>query len=216
LLVNYFGFRDTEYETLVQFAHSRGHIVIEDNAHGFFTYHFDRRTRVDATFFSLHKQFPFERGGILKIHKPEFLRLELIGSQILPYDMNPYVYNIEAISTKRISNFKLLSHLIESMTNTTDINPLFLDEKLDNVVPQSFPILINKADRNQIYYKLNDCGFGVVSLYHTLIDDLQRAEFNDAQSVSKRILNLPIHQDVDTDQYVSMIEELNKLCKAYE
>ena len=38
LIVNYFGFRDRNIQEVVSLAHERDCVVIEDNAHGFYTY----------------------------------------------------------------------------------------------------------------------------------------------------------------------------------
>ena len=59
---------------------------------------------------------------------------------------------------------------------------------------------------------MNNEGYGVVSLYHTMIDVLQNKENKEAVKLSKCILNLPVHQDVDTNQYIPMIDCLIKAC----
>ncbi len=43
LIVNYFGFRDPQYDFLVDEAKSRGNVSLEDNAHGFLTYYLEKK-----------------------------------------------------------------------------------------------------------------------------------------------------------------------------
>lgn len=64
---------------------------------------------------------------------------------------------------------------------------------------------------------MNKNGYGVVSLYHTLIPELRNdKEFIISQELSSHILNLPVHQDVNSDEYVNMLEMLLETCKITE
>ena len=69
---------------------------------------------------------------------------------------------------------------------------------------------ITKEQKEEI---MNQKGYGVVSLYHTLIEPLRNKEFGEAWDLSKCILNLPIHQDVDTNEYPNLVHELIMACK---
>lgn len=60
---------------------------------------------------------------------------------------------------------------------------------------------------------MNDSGYGVVSLYHTLIEPLQKEDYQISIDLSKRILNLPVHQDTDTSRYPEMVRLLIEFCK---
>ena len=62
-------------------------------------------------------------------------------------------------------------------------------------VPQSFPIVLHYGDRDRIYREMNAAGFGVVSLYHTLVPAIDPQLFPASAQLSRRILNLPVHQD---------------------
>lgn len=53
-----------------------------------------------------------------------------------------------------------------------------------------------RANRDAVYHGMNRDGFGVVSLYHTLIEPIAPAAFPDAHRLARRILNLPVHQDI--------------------
>lgn len=73
--------------------------------------------------------------------------------------------------------------------------------------------MIKVGNRDRIYEIMNGQGYGVVSLYHTLIEELRNSEHEDALWLSKRILNLPIHQDCDVTEYQGMMEVLVKACE---
>ena len=83
-------------------------------------------------------------------------------------------------------------------------------------VPQTFPIVILKGNRDKIYDMMNEKGYGVVSLYHTLIDELQSEVYKDTLWLSQNILNLPLHQDVDDNFYKAMMDQLINCMKELE
>ena len=194
LLIHYFGFKDKNINEIKKYALANKIMIIEDFAHAFFTFYLNPIIDFDYAFFSLHKMFPFNSGGLL------------ISKNILNYKKNyyynPFGYNINEIIQKRTSNYDFLYKQI------IDINKIkILRKSINNQIPQTFPILLPSEDiRNYSYFHLNECGFGVVSLYHTLIKEISK-NYTIEQYISKHILNLPIHQDVK-------LEDLKKLvCK---
>ena len=208
LIVNYFGFRDPSIKVLIKTAHERNCIVLEDNAHGFYTYFSKGSVGADATFFSLHKMFPFVEGGGLIVDNLETKSLHNI---ITPIDFNPFQYNYNEIARIRIENYKALLQLSKGKENY--FIPFRNESYLVDNIPQTFPILIKMGDRNKIYEIMNNAGFGVVSLYHTMIDELRTEEYSEALWISKRIMNLPVHQDVDRNKYIDMVKCLVDACE---
>lgn len=209
LIVNYFGFRDPDIKKIIDIAHERGCVVIEDNAHGFYTYFCNERIGSDVTFFSLHKMFPFTEGGGLIIENGEFdLRNSLKGK----VDFDPFIYDYNAIARKRICNYKALSRLAKEYKPYFE--PLRDEEFLKQNVPQTFPIVIKKGNRNEIYEIMNAQGYGVVSLYHTMVEELRTNAHSDAIWLSQRIMNLPVHQDVNNEFYEKMLVALAKACES--
>jgi dTDP-4-amino-4,6-dideoxygalactose transaminase len=76
------------------------------------------------------------------------------------------------------------------------------------VVPQSFPVVLCEASRDEVYQQMNDTGFGVVSLYHTLINAISPDAFPDSHWLARRILNLPVHQDATPEALEAMVTKL--------
>ena len=213
LVVNYFGFRDCSLPEIVKLAKGRECIVVEDNAHGFYTYYCNGSAGADVTFFSLHKMFPFSVGGALLIENPN---IGITASDNIhePAELNPFTYDINAIARVRKNNFCELMELMKG--NEKYFLPLRNNRDIEKNVPQTFPIVIKKGDRDTIYEIMNDAGYGVVSLYHTMIEELRNGDHGDACWLSQRIMNLPIHQDVDPTEYQGMIDRLVIACEETE
>ena len=77
----------------------------------------------------------------------------------------------------------------------------------------NFPILIEKLDRFEIYKKLVNYNIPVVSLWYKLIDEINIELYKNTHDISSKILNLPVHQDIDFDDINYILEKLNKVCK---
>jgi dTDP-4-amino-4,6-dideoxygalactose transaminase len=211
LIVNYFGFIDSRINKISEFIKKHSGWIIEDNAHGFFTYHNIQKYFSDASFFSLHKMFPFKSGGSVVIHNSSLKTFDYSGICIKDVKTNPWQYDIKAIINKRRENYNLLYDIIKNENCSSYFIPL--RGHLDDNVPQTFPIRILSGDRNKIYDLMNTEGFGVVSLYHTLIEALNEPEYQVSCMLSKQIMNLPVHQDVDSTKYQYMIKFLIRSCE---
>lgn len=212
LIVNYFGFIDPRIEELSSEIKRHKGWIIEDNAHGFFTNLYSNIGLSDATFFSLHKMFPFSKGGSLRIINERLKAFDYCGNSLCDTTTNPWLYDVKKIAFARRNNYEHLEKLINLEKYLHLFKPL--KKRLNQgIVPQTFPILIERGDRNRIYRLMNDAGYGVVSLYHTLIEPLRIEEYKSSLNLSQHILNLPVHQDVDLKHYEEMISLLAKYCE---
>lgn len=212
LRVNYFGFVDKNADYLYRLVQERGGLTITDNAHGYFTYFRHKKTLEDATFFSLHKQFPFQDGGMLRIVNNDLRTLPYSGWTVPKQNRNQWLYDSAGISEKRRNNYKYLLKASE------DYKDIFIPLKsLDNEyeVPQTFPIKLLNTDRFKVYLEMNEKGYGVVSLYHTLIEPLKDGSYPTSEALAECILNLPVHQDVEPEKYPEMLSLLAEVCRKY-
>ncbi|MEY8562510.1 hypothetical protein AALA21_05585 [Eggerthellaceae bacterium 3-80] len=213
LKVNYFGFSDPCEETLYQAVKQAGGILLEDNAHGFFTYHARLHHLCDATFFSLHKQFPFAHGGMLRVLDESLLDWAFSGSTKPRQGENPATYDIQAISVACINSFNAVEALAQQHLNLW--TPLRTLKNIAPTVPQTYPLALRNTNRFQVYLDLNEQGFGVTSLYHTLIEPLrENPRFAQSRKLADCVLNIPVHQDVDANLYPELIERLAQACQA--
>lgn len=206
VIIHYFGYVDPGYREAVALAREHGALVLEDEAHALFT---DLVGGVagrlgDAAIFSLHKMLPVESGGMLLLngdrgHENDGIRQDH-GCTVLPWE-----FDLPAIARVRVANAHQLADLLAPHREL--VEPL-REELLPGVIPQTLPVIIRKGSRDRIYQTMNAAGFGVVTLYHTLIDRIGPQEYPEAHRLSRRILNLPLHQDADREMLVRMTERL--------
>jgi dTDP-4-amino-4,6-dideoxygalactose transaminase len=203
LLVHYYGFVDPSIDKICKIARNVNAIIIEDEAHALYTDYIDGMcgNYGDFSLFSLHKMLPCLYGGMVR---------DNVGSGLLescdcalklserPIDI--LQYDLAKISKKR----KEIAKSIYEELNDID-GMSFLWPYNSSITPQTIPIVLPAKVRNDFYFVMNDSGYGVVSLYHTLIGEIIDAGFSDAFELSKRITNLPVHQDIQ-------IEDIKPMC----
>jgi hypothetical protein len=201
LLIHYFGFKDRNLDAVKQHARRHGLTIIEDFAHAFFTFRADPVVDFDHAFFSIHKLFPVDSGGLLLSRKP----LRRHGAKD-PARPDLFIYDLPRIAAKRVENYTHLARAIRGRARANGIT--LLRPSLGDAVPQTFPILLKDPRlRDRLYFEMNQSGFGVVSLYHTLIDRIGPT-FDVEHDIASRILNLPVHQDADKKDIDRMVAAL--------
>ena len=87
------------------------------------------------------------------------------------------------------------------------------DYKVFSLIPSGSNVLEIGCATGLFLKYMNENGFGVVSLYHTLIEPLHKPEFCETLWLSKHILNLPVHQDVECSKYVDMMNLMMRYLK---
>lgn len=204
LLVHYFGYVDKNIENLVVFAKKNDVIIIEDCAHALYTDYIDNKCGMysDASLYSLHKMLPYSDGGMVRINN-NIIKLKETNNFY-----NLLEYDIRKIAEKRKKNAQILETELKKEKEIEILRPI---DMYKNQTPQTYPILIKSKDKNELYHKLNEKGFGVVSLYHTMIEELRNEKYDISNKVSKRILNLPVHQDAEEKDLINMCKLLKTL-----
>lgn len=203
LLLHYFGFADANAKEVIEYAHSKGLVVIEDAAHGLYTDKINMACGRDAeyTLYSLHKMLPFAEGGVLvgngDVEMPAAIEPEL--------NYHWEEYDLTAIARKREENYNVIREELKKH-NSPYVASLY-GTLPDGIVPQTYPVVLNGVDRDKVYSVMNEKGWGVVSLYHTMIQLLQNDEFAKECWLSKHITNLPLHQDVDKEMIPEMVKD---------
>ncbi len=207
LVIHYFGFVDSAAKEIISVAKEKGMVVIEDAAHGLYTDKIGGACGRDGdyTLYSLHKMLPLSDGGILVSNGKPLPEINATVS----YDIEGY--DFKAISNIRVRNYRVIADAL----NKTAIKGVTLlrSELEDGIVPQTLPVVINGSDRDLIYAKMNDLGWGIVSLYHTMIEELKTSDFEDELWLSKHITNLPVHQDLDISLINEMVNDFARVVK---
>jgi len=210
VLIHYFGYVDPRYETAVAIAREYGVFVLEDEAHAMFT---DLIGGIcgrlgDACIYSYHKMLPVTSGGAAVINdagSPLVHKIATLGITAVPSND----FDLQRIAAKRRSNALALHGLLNARSGPlcSEIVPLF-DSPHPGEYPQTYPVLIKNASRDHLYHKMNAAGFGVVSLYHTLISQISPSLFPATARTSRHIMNLPVHQDASEEDMERMVHSL--------
>ena len=205
VIIHYFGYVDPSYAEAVRIAKEHGVFVLEDEAHAMLS---DVVGGIcgrlgDACIYSFHKILPVESGGaaIINDTRSPLAQVLTAGPECdLPCD-----FDLARIADKRRANSLVLDKLVRGLT--PEIEPL-LGTPGCREFPQSYPVMIRNGSRDRLYHEMNAAGFGVVSLYHTLISQIPSDRFPATATVSRHILNLPVHQDATEAGLESMVREL--------
>jgi dTDP-4-amino-4,6-dideoxygalactose transaminase len=215
VFIHYFGWPDIQLAEAVTLARERGALVLEDEAHALYS---DWVSGIcgrlgDAAIFSLHKMLPFSTGGWLVLNQslaPSLMERLVRSSdrESLPY--NPWDYDWYAISTMRCKIARQWLELLKPFVG--QIDPLHPSLR-EGVIPQTLPVIVSRYPRNDLYFQMNEQGLGVVSLYHTLIDEIQADIYPDSHWLAEHIMNLPVHQDITEDALETMLARLERIVR---
>jgi dTDP-4-amino-4,6-dideoxygalactose transaminase len=217
IVVPFFGRVPTGYGEAIQLGLRYGARVLEDEAHALLTDLVGGLTgrAGHGAVFSLHKFLPVVDGGLLLLNE-QLASDDLRHARSGPPDLSASdqgaltlaSYDLQAIAEVRRANAAVLAELLEALEG--DIEPLWTDFQAGEVL-QSFPTIVRHVDRDQTYERMNQAGFGVTSLYHTLVDEISREEFPDSHWLSQRILNLPVHQDATPESLQKLVLQLQSV-----
>lgn len=206
VIIHYFGYVDPSYSEAVRIAREHDVFVLEDEAHAMLS---DVVGGIcgrlgDACIYSFHKILPVESGGAAIINDPRSpLAQRLVADPDCTLPLCDF--DLNHIADKRRANSLVLDKLVRELA--PEIEPLFGAPGCREV-PQSYPVMIRDGSRDRLYHEMNAAGFGVVSLYHTLISQISPDHFPAAAKISRHILNLPVHQDASEEALESMLREL--------
>jgi dTDP-4-amino-4,6-dideoxygalactose transaminase len=213
LIIHYFGFVDENYPELISALNDRNVVSVEDSAHALLTDLVGEGCGrlAAASIFSLHKILPVTSGGLLAIPCNSSYNWISRDHDVDEHGrLDPWEYDLHEISRRRVHNYQ---YLVEKLNKYDEwIRPLRPVLK-NSEVPQTVPVRIMHGSRDDLYHSMNALGFGVVSLYHTLIDEIDRLSYSTEIALSQHILNLPIHQDISNDLLDKMVEALRTLAK---
>lgn len=213
VLIHYFGYVDPSTDAVIELAREHGIPVLEDEAHAMLTDLVGGGSgrQGDAVIFSLHKMLPLESGGLLVWNSAnDSLDRASIDEEASTFAREVESYDLWAIAQARRRNAARIHELLGPLSD--HVEPLW-GMPADTEVPQTYPVLIKSRSRDDLYQEMNERRFGVVSLYHTLISQITPEEFPESHAVAKKIMNLPVHQDVEAPQIDAMVDALAELVR---
>jgi len=206
VIIHYFGYVDPAYEDFVAAAHDAGIAVLEDEAHSMLSDIIGGicGRRSEAGIYSLHKLLPVDKGGVLFL-KNDNKKL-IANEQSRVEDIVPYwEYDLFTIAKKRRENAMALIKMLGKLAGEVDILWPVIN---DGVVPQTLPVLIKNVSRDKLYEAINLGGYGVISLYHTMIEQINKEMFPVSHGLSRKIMNLPVHQDLGNKELHELVDYL--------
>jgi dTDP-4-amino-4,6-dideoxygalactose transaminase len=204
LIIHYFGFCRNDMEDIKNICKENNILLIEDCAHAF---HLHEKESLlgeygDFSFYSIHKYLPTTSGGVLKSNSSVVINSCLPEEKrINQQDLEHYVMSdFNMIAQKRRANYEIYENKIGQFS---DVKIMYKLEVGD--IPQTFPILIKNGEREKLYFYLMDNGAPTTALYYRMIDDISQEKFPISHQIASEILNLPVHQDMET-------EDINHVC----
>lgn len=209
IVIHYFGRTEPQIALIRDLADRHGVLLVEDLAHGFFSSLGDGQAGRygHVNLFSLHKMFPFSNGGLIRYADSGLVSHQKstmpgLAERLLSYDW-------QAISRARRQVFCALTSILETMPECNSRFELMWPDLDENDVPQTLPVRILGGGRDHVYSAMNRDGFGMVSLYHTLIGPV-RDGFRNLNSLASEITNFPVHQDVNESVLPAMAESFRR------
>ena len=208
VLIHYFGRVSPATAAHAALARAHGAVVIEDEAHALFS---DLVTGAggrfgDACLLSLHKMLPLPDGGTLLVNAGADPRLHGTRRALDGYDRR----DARLVGSRRDRGAASREHGVSRAALAPlagEVDPLWPDVEPESVL-QTFPVVVRRVSRDALYHAMNAAGFGVVSLYHTMIRELSADAFPTSHVLARRILNLPVHQDATPEQMTALAAEL--------
>jgi dTDP-4-amino-4,6-dideoxygalactose transaminase len=207
VLIHYFGYRDRDSDSVARLAAQHGALLLEDEAHAMLTDLVGGTAgRLGAAcIYSLHKLLPVPSGGALVLNPgaPATLRSGWAPEPDVPsfQDMD-----LARMAAARVANARRLERMLRPLRGRVDL----LFERREGDIPQTVPVSIHGVSRDELYERMNAAGFGVVSLYHTLVDPIGRDTFPASHRLSRTILNLPVHQEADEQALSRLVAQLDR------
>lgn len=205
IVIHYFGRTVDGLDEVQDLADQHGVVLVEDLAHGLFTALGDgpAGTRGDASLFSIHKMLPIHDGGAVRYRTPDLIG----GQRSTRPDLHAELlsYDLRAIAARRRENAAAILGLLARHPLRGIRFDLLWPDIQPHDVPQTLPVRVMGGGRDDVYAAMNAAGWGMVSLYHTLIPQL-RDSYPEMLDLSLSITNFPVHQDLDPGDCAEMVE----------
>jgi dTDP-4-amino-4,6-dideoxygalactose transaminase len=205
VVIHYFGRAETQMAKVRQIADEYDLLVVEDLAHAFFTSMIGRSAGLysDMNLYSLHKMFPMPIGGMVTYSGESLVHQQ--RSTVPELAVEVMSFDWETISRRRRENFTGLVNRLNAVPEAGERFHILWSKLNEYDVPQTLPVLISGDGRDNIYTSMNNRGYGMVSLYHTLIEEV-RFSHPALQQLSRHIINFPLHQDVMTRDLDALVD----------
>jgi dTDP-4-amino-4,6-dideoxygalactose transaminase len=209
VLIHYFGRTEPRLAQVRDLAAREGVLLIEDLAHGFFSDFVggEAGSAGGASLYSLHKMLPFQDGGAMSYRDATLI----LGQRETAPELARAVldYDWKGIAAHRRATFDLVAARLAALPEHGAGFEMLWPDLRPGDVPQTLPVRVIEANRDDVYHQMNAEGYGMTSLYHTLIPELGDRHPS-MTALSRRIINFPVHQDVAAEHVDGMVRSFQK------
>lgn len=145
------------------------------------------------------------RGAIKRLaHRDKGNSINVRAYDIDPLSLKIYKNADRAmIVSKRRENFGYLLKRVSECGLTSIYTRLS-----EGISPLGFPILLE--DRDRIHHLLYKRGFLLHALWDELPEDIGEEEFPDSHYLRKRVLVLPVHQDIEHEHLDALLDTITR------
>ncbi|RLA45919.1 MAG: hypothetical protein DRR42_18880 [Gammaproteobacteria bacterium] len=190
LVIHYFGWPVHEIGKLADRCRAEGRMLFEDCAHVLHDYGSAIGSYGDGAIWSIHKTLPVNSGGIVKWSG--YAQWVEVTADTMSQDVIVTMCHtdLSAVADQRRRNFDQLFARLEGSGCQLRWQP-------GDHTALNMPLLVPQGvDRFELYKRLIQREVGVVALYYRLVDEIDIEQHPVSKEIMRRILNLPIHQDL--------------------
>lgn len=205
LAVHFFGFCQFSMTSLKNVCQRNSVLLVEDCAHVSYMLDSPLGSFGEFSVYSLHKFFSVPAGGVLRINS-QGLRKRFEGRlPACPQSAKNVVLKVDGlqIAKRRIANYRFLN---SALSGIKLIRPLW--ELPLGIVPHNYPMVVQRGQREALYFYLLEQGIRTTALYYQLVDEIPPDDFPNSFDLSNNILNLPVHQDLSKSDLENLVVHL--------
>lgn len=209
LVVHWFGLPHVDMSKVRALCQLYDVFLVEDCAHVMAPPHVtstDLGSWGDAAFYSVHKMYGGDVGGMLSVRPDSAFDAAILPSvppaKGCPADLLESMLSVDVAGV--ISHRRgLYQTYADAFESTDGIMPLFPD--MGPYTPQTFAVAVSSELREPLYFALMDRGIPLTALYYRLISQIDEESFPTSIQLANSILNFPVHQDVNEEQVAVII-----------
>lgn len=205
LIVHWFGFPHVNLDEIRAVCDTFSILLVEDCAHVLGPLVGDRVLGCygDAAFYSFHKTFGGDRGGILVWNNQDSMHLSMAENFSFSSDLLTKIFmtDFRAVAKHRRDLYELF---VQGLNDIEGVQVMYPD--VGPYIPHSCPVKVLNGNREKLYFALAAKGVVLTSLYYRLIHEIDPVLYPAGHAVAKAILNFPVHQAVPREIVPNVIE----------
>jgi len=205
LVVHWFGLPHVDMQSIQVLCRRYEVLLVEDCAHVMAPPHISKTDLGgwgDAAFYSAHKMYGGDVGGMLTLHSESRMGAEISDSAACSQEVLESMLSTDVAGVMSHRR-RLYQIYAEAFSHRAGIKTLF--PEIGPHTPQTFAVLVQDGLREQLYFALMDRGIPLTALYYRLISQIDETRFPESFRVANSILNFPVHQDVSENQVLEII-----------